>query len=75
MVVAALYSAFAESRELDEEDLANALHETVPLYDTYEERIKELRDWARVRARPASVDPSSSTSSPAAERRGLRPAR
>jgi hypothetical protein len=28
----------------------------VPLYDTYEERIKELRDWARVRARPATLD-------------------
>ena len=26
------------------------------LYDTYEDRIKELRDWSRGRARPASVD-------------------
>ena len=34
----------------------NAIEETVPLYDTYEERIKELRDWARGRARPASLD-------------------
>jgi SpoVK/Ycf46/Vps4 family AAA+-type ATPase len=37
-------------------DLANAIEQTVPLYDTYEERIKELRDWARHRARMASVD-------------------
>ena len=37
-------------------DLANAIEETVPLYDTYEERIKELRDWARTRARPATLD-------------------
>jgi AAA+ superfamily predicted ATPase len=56
VVATALYTAFAESRDLGENDLANAIQETVPLYDTYEERIKELRDWARHRARPASVD-------------------
>jgi SpoVK/Ycf46/Vps4 family AAA+-type ATPase len=56
VVTAALYSAFAESRELEDDDLSNALTETVPLYDTYEERIKELRDWARSRARSASLD-------------------
>jgi len=55
-VTAALYGAFAESRELTEADLENAIHDTVPLYDTYEERIKELRDWAKGRARPASID-------------------
>jgi len=56
VVTAALYTAFAEKRELSESDLVNAITETVPLYDTYEERIKELRDWARNRARPASLD-------------------
>jgi len=56
VVTAALYGAFAESRELSETDLENAIHDTVPLYDTYEERIKELRDWAKGRARPASID-------------------
>ena len=56
MVGAALYAAFAEGRELDDADLVRAIEETVPLYDTYEERIKELRDWARGRARPASLD-------------------
>jgi len=55
-VTAALYVAFAESREVTDADLVNAIEETVPLYDTYEERIKELRDWARGRARPASLD-------------------
>lgn len=55
-VNSALYTAFAENRDVHENDLANAIHETVPLYDTYEDRIKELRDWARTRARPASVD-------------------
>ncbi len=55
-VTAALYTAFGEGREVSDADLANAITETVPIYDTYEERIKELRDWARTRARPASVD-------------------
>jgi SpoVK/Ycf46/Vps4 family AAA+-type ATPase len=56
VVAAALYTAFAESREVSDNDLANAIEQTIPLYDTYEERIKELRDWARHRARMASVD-------------------
>ena len=56
VVGAALYAAFSEGRELDDADLVRAIEETVPLYDTYEERIKELRDWSRGRARPASLD-------------------
>ncbi len=56
VVTAALNTAFTERRELSENDLANAIQETVPLYETYEERIKELRDWARTRARPATLD-------------------
>jgi hypothetical protein len=55
-VTAALYAAFADQRELSASDLINAIGETVPLYDTYEERIKELRDWSRGRTRPASID-------------------
>ena len=56
VVSAALYGAFAADRELADNDLLNAIHETVPLYDTYEDRVKDLRDWARNRARPASTD-------------------
>ena len=56
VVASGLYKAFADRRELAENDLANAIEETVPLYETYEERIKELRDWARTRARLASHD-------------------
>jgi SpoVK/Ycf46/Vps4 family AAA+-type ATPase len=56
VVSAALYNAFTEGRDLAWNDLANAITDTVPLYDTYEERIKELRDWARTRARPATLD-------------------
>lgn len=56
VVISGLYRAFAEGRELVEQDLKIALEQTVPLYRTYEERIKQLRDWARHRARPATVD-------------------
>jgi SpoVK/Ycf46/Vps4 family AAA+-type ATPase len=55
-VVAALHVAFATAREVTSDDIANALTQTVPLYETFEERIKELRDWARTRARSASLD-------------------
>ncbi len=56
VVAAGLYTAFSAGRDLADNDLANAITETVPLYETYEERIKELRDWARTRARPATLD-------------------
>jgi len=56
VVGAALYAAFSEDRDITDNDLLNAIHETVPLYDTYEDRVKDLRDWARNRARPASTD-------------------
>lgn len=54
VVVSAMYSAFAEGREIDRDDLLYAARDTVPLYRTYEEMIKALRDWAHERARPAS---------------------
>ncbi len=56
VVVSGLYRAFSEKRELDAEDLELALKKTVPLYQTYEEQIKALRDWAKRRARPATLD-------------------
>jgi ATP-dependent 26S proteasome regulatory subunit len=57
-VIAAMYAAFTESRELDTRDVARALKATVPLSETLEEQIKALRDWAKTRARPASLDTS-----------------
>ena len=56
VVVSALYRAFAESRDMNEQDLSLAIQQTVPLYRTYEEKIKQLRDWAKRRARPATQD-------------------
>lgn len=54
VVISALYMAFAAERDLTTEDLVEATRELVPLYKTYEEQIKALRDWALDRARPAA---------------------
>jgi hypothetical protein len=53
VVVGALHRAFAHERELETQDLRRIAQETVPLFRTYEEQIKALREWARGRARPA----------------------
>jgi len=55
-VIGALYRAFAAGRALEERDLRISISETVPLYRTYEERIKALREWAHGRARPAALE-------------------
>lgn len=56
LVISALYRAFSDGREVLDEDFELALRQTVPLYRTYEEKIKALREWARRRARPATLD-------------------
>ncbi|HUB06565.1 MAG TPA: AAA family ATPase [Myxococcales bacterium] len=56
VVVSGLHAAFSQGRDLLAEDLERAALEIVPLYRTYEERIKALRDWAKDRARSASAD-------------------
>ncbi len=55
VVISALYMAFAAKREVEVDDLKEAARELVPLYQTYEEQIKALRDWASNRARPAAA--------------------
>ncbi|RME28254.1 MAG: AAA family ATPase [Deltaproteobacteria bacterium] len=56
LIVAGLYSAFAEGRPLDDHDLVDAARDMVPLAVTMDDRLKELREWARTRARMASTD-------------------
>lgn len=53
VVVGALHRAFAQSREVETADLRRVAHDVVPLFKTYEEQIKALREWARGRARTA----------------------
>jgi hypothetical protein len=56
VVVSALYSAFAEDRAMDSDDLLDAARETVPLAITMDDKLKDLREWARPRARMATMD-------------------
>jgi hypothetical protein len=37
------------------EDILAAVRETIPLSVVMEERIRALRDWAKLRTRPAST--------------------
>lgn len=55
-VLSALHVAFAGRREVATADVLGAIADTVPLATTFEDRIKALREWARVRARPATQD-------------------
>lgn len=50
IVISALYEAFFENRELLVSDLKNVISNMVPLSVTQKEQIKQLRDWANVRA-------------------------
>jgi len=53
VVVGALHRAYALSRDVETGDLRRVAHDVVPLFKTYEEQIKALREWARGRARTA----------------------
>jgi SpoVK/Ycf46/Vps4 family AAA+-type ATPase len=56
MVESGLFRAYAEGRELAEDHLRAAAHETIPLATLYEEQIQALRQWGQARARRASAD-------------------
>ena len=55
-IVSAMYEAFAAGREVTAQDVRSAVKETVPLAVTQEEQIQALKDWAKNRARRASLD-------------------
>jgi len=54
----ALFIAYDKSKEVETKDIEKALNDTFPLSRTMEETIKDLRDWAKVRARFASYGDS-----------------
>lgn len=53
VVIGGLHRAYALGRELETADLRRVAQDLVPLFKTYEEQIKGLREWARGRARVA----------------------
>jgi len=56
VVVQALFHAFSANRELEEGDLLDAAREMIPLAVTMDDHLKDLREWARPRARRASME-------------------
>jgi SpoVK/Ycf46/Vps4 family AAA+-type ATPase len=52
----ALYHAYNENRDLRMEDILASLDATYPLSKVMNDKIRKLRDWAKVRARPASTE-------------------
>lgn len=54
IVVGALNHAFFEDRELSFKDLSEECKNQVPLSVMMREEIEELREWARLRARPSA---------------------
>jgi hypothetical protein len=56
IVASALLEAYAKNRILTEEDIIAQRELTVPLSQTKEDEIFKLREWARVRCRPATPD-------------------
>jgi SpoVK/Ycf46/Vps4 family AAA+-type ATPase len=54
VVVGALHFAFFADRELSQDDLVAEADAVVPLSEMMREDISELRDWAKLRTRPAS---------------------
>ncbi len=53
LVVSAMYSAFAENKELDDVFLETEMHATRPLSSLMRERIDALRAWSKNRCVPA----------------------
>jgi ATP-dependent 26S proteasome regulatory subunit len=52
-VVSALFAAFDAGRDLAQQDLEAEIKATVPLSVMMREEIEALREWAKLRARPA----------------------
>lgn len=56
VVLSALYKAFYAERSVILQDLEIAIEEMIPFYQTYEEEIKKMKNWASEKARKASED-------------------
>ncbi|MFN0195732.1 MAG: AAA family ATPase [Planctomycetaceae bacterium] len=56
IIVAAMLDSYGKGQLLSQQALELARENTVPLSVTMEEKIFELREWARTRCRPATPD-------------------
>ncbi len=58
VVVASLFDAFSQKKDLDNDSILGTLRVSVPLSKTMSEDLNRLREWSNGRARPASSTPS-----------------
>lgn len=56
IVISAMLDSYGKGQILSQKSLEDARENTVPLSVTMEEKIFELREWARTRCRPATPD-------------------
>lgn len=56
-IISGMHDSFAEKRDLETNDVLNALHGTVPLSVTMQEEMASFRQRMRARARRASSEP------------------
>ena len=54
IIVAGLYDAFDDGKDLNQKYLQNVISNMIPLSQTMADKIKITRDWAKIRARAAS---------------------
>ncbi|MCC6404123.1 MAG: AAA family ATPase [Fimbriimonadaceae bacterium] len=54
LVISGLNHAFSDERELRYSDIVDEIEQQVPLSRMMSEEVQSLREWARLRARPAS---------------------
>lgn len=70
-IISALYDAFSDGvRDIRTEDIIESLTETYPISKTMAQKINELRDWARDRARFASLSEDQIAIQPEAKKPG-----
>ena len=55
-IIDAMFDAFGKDREVETGDVLRSLRSSVPLAITMDQSIKELKEWARDRTRPATYD-------------------
>ncbi|MDD5669078.1 MAG: AAA family ATPase [Candidatus Omnitrophica bacterium] len=53
-IISGLFDAFVANRDLNSDDVLKSIKETIPLSQTMREQISGIREWANMRARPAS---------------------
>lgn len=70
IVNSAIIESYSAGRMLTDQDLKESMDRTVPLSVTMEDKIFELREWARTRCRPATVDSRLAQIMDEEERRG-----